>query len=70
MKPYIEVRIPVDALREMTHEQLDSLKSSVLADGLWENQEGPLTINGTDYLGVQLPNGFFLGIEKGGYAHS
>ena len=69
MKPYVTVHIPVGTLMNMTDEQLFALRQNVLAEGLWENVEGVLRIDGLDYLGVHLP-GIFVGIEKDGYTHS
>lgn len=69
MKPYVDVQISAGTLANMTDEQLHSLRDNVLREGVWENFDGPLRIDGGDYLGVFLP-GLFIGIEKDGYAHS
>ncbi len=69
MKPYVQVQINAGTLVAMTDEQFHALRDNVLREGLWENVDGPLRIDGGDYLGVFLP-GIFVGIEKDGYTHS
>jgi hypothetical protein len=69
MKPYVDLTINAGTLRSMTDEQFHALRDNVLADGKWETVDGPLRIDGGEYLGVYLPN-IFIGIEKDGYTHS
>lgn len=69
MKAYVPIQINAGTLAAMTDEQFHALRDNVFAEGLWENVEGPLRIDGGEYLGVHLP-GIFVGIEKDGYTHS
>ena len=69
MKPHVEVHISAGAICAMTDEQFHALRENILREGIWDQVEGPLRIDGGDYLGVYLP-GLFVGIEKDGYTHS
>ncbi len=69
MRPYVQIQLTAGTICAMSDEQFHALRDNVLAEGLWENVEGPLRIDGGDYLGVYLPN-IFVGIEKDGYTHS
>jgi hypothetical protein len=69
MRPHVQIQLTAGTICAMTDEQFHALRDNVLAGGLWENVDGPLRIDGGDYLGVFLP-GIFVGIEKDGYTHS
>ena len=72
MKPYVEIHIPAGTLRAMTDDQFHALRDNILREGVWENVEGPLLVNGGEssgYIGVHLPS-MFIGIEPDGYTHS
>jgi hypothetical protein len=54
----------------MTVAQFAALQK-LTAHPLWENSQQDLHVSGTDYLGMTMDeSGFFIGIEKDGYAHS
>lgn len=74
MKPHIKLDMTVGTFLNMTVEQVRALQNNVLAEGCWENTPEDflsLRVDGTgEYVGVWLPNDFFIGIEKDGYTHS
>ena len=68
MREDVNIVIKAGALSKMTVEQFESLRK-ITDKGNWETVETDVHVSGTEYLGVYLP-GFFIGIEKDGYAHS
>jgi hypothetical protein len=68
MRDNVQFKIAAGCLREMTTEQFKSLRE-ITARGNWETVTEDVIVNGTDYVGVHLPD-IFIGIEKDGHAHS
>lgn len=68
MQKGVRIVVTAGALADMTDEQFHSLRK-LAQPGQWDTQSEDVFVSGTDYLGVHL-TGFFIGIEKDGYAHS
>jgi hypothetical protein len=56
--------------QHMTVEQFLSLKNNFAAPGNWDHVREDVFVSGVDYMGVQIPGGMFIGIEKDGHTHS
>jgi hypothetical protein len=70
MRPHVKIDVNAGTLAAMTDEQFRALRENILAEGLWEQVEGPVRVDGAgEYVGVYLPN-LFIGIERDGYTHS
>ena len=70
MRPDTPITTSAGVLAAMTAEQFSALQQNILAEGLWETVTEAVHISGTDYLGVHMPDGLFIGIEKDGHTHS